>query len=130
MLYGEFIGPPGEFAERSATASSFSLGPDAKILGADVSLAAIDRTRTCHGEDVFLQAKGLLTSEPGWEFTRTPRTALVGSYRLVLVVRAPARQQARLVVTLSASVKTGRWPRRFRKTLSLQAAGDPAAIIF
>jgi hypothetical protein len=121
---------PMSAATPNETTSSFSLGPDAKILGADVRIATIGRTQTRRGEDVFLQAKGLLTSEPGWEFTRTPTRSLAGSYRLVLVVRAPAHHQARLMVTLSASIKTGPWPRRFRKTLALQAAGDPAAIIF
>jgi len=121
---------PMSAATPNESTSSFSLGPDAKILGADVRLATIGRTQTRRGEDVFLQARGLLTSEPGWEFSRTLTTALAGSYRLVLVVRAPARHQARLMVTLSASVKTGPWPRRFRKTLSLPAPADPSAIIF
>jgi hypothetical protein len=39
--------------------------------------------------DVYVEASGLLQSDPAWEFTRTDRVPISGSHRLFLVVRAP-----------------------------------------
>jgi hypothetical protein len=113
------------------TTSSFSLGPDAKILGASIKLGTVGRESTRHREDVFLQATGLLTSEPGWEFTRTPANELSGSHRLVMVIRAAATSRARAVVTLSASVRAGAWPRRFRRSAPLDGGTEAdLAVVF
>jgi hypothetical protein len=71
-----------EVLDDSTTAE---IGADAKVFSAKVQ-----RTITVKRGDVWLEGFGELQSDPGWEFTRTPRIPISGSYRLILVVMSDA----------------------------------------
>lgn len=82
---------------------------------------------TREGAEVFLQAKGVLTSDPAWAFQRTKAVSLSGMYRLVLIVRTPVNEQACLTVSLEATVRTRRLI-LFRKTTQLPATQTSSSV--
>jgi hypothetical protein len=104
----------------------YTLGPSLKLEGVDVSVGNITRQRVEHGEAVFLRAEDELTSRAGWKFHRTATVQLEGSYRLVMIVRAPAHGRPQLSVTLTASVRPpGVLPKRFRKLVDIRGPEGP-----
>lgn len=76
------------------------IGAEAKVF-----TAKVQRTVAVKRRDVWLEALGELRSDPGWEFTRTPRIPISGSYRLILVVMSDAGAAFGGQVDVTASVE-------------------------
>ncbi|MFI0815322.1 hypothetical protein ACH4TX_03595 [Streptomyces sp. NPDC021098] len=66
------------------------------------------------GERVCLEARRELRSDPGWEIRRTGAVRIGGTYRLVMVVRAPRGTVSLAAVAVGATVREGHAPHRFR----------------
>lgn len=94
------------------TRSALTLGPSVKLQDADFSLGSFTRETARLGKDVFLVATGELTSCPKWSFCRTATVNLIGSHRLVMVVRAPVDTPLTMNVALSGSIRVGRFRRK------------------
>lgn len=101
--------------------SALTIGPAIKLQGADFSFGSFRRETVRLGKDAFLLASGELTSEPTWSFCRTRTVPLVGSYRLVMVVRAPVDCPVTMNVVLAGSIRVG----RFRKKTVVLEEGAP-----
>jgi hypothetical protein len=116
---------PTVLATPVETKRAFSVGPTLKLHGTELSAGSITGETTRDHDEFFLSATGLLTGYPGWDFKRTASVDLHGTHRLVMIVRAATGRPAQLSVTLAASVRTGKAPKLFRKTLELAGPNGP-----
>jgi hypothetical protein len=100
---------PLRLVDTTEVSTTWRLGPE---LGLDeavgFSLGGVDHTRTGRREEVFLEGLGELGSNPEWLFYRTSARPLHGSYRRIMVVRAPRGVTAEAAVTVRARVRTRR----------------------
>jgi hypothetical protein len=94
----------------------FTLGPSLKLSEMEASVGEIKQTVTGSRTEVFLQALRELQPDPAWEFTRTRDMDLYGSYRLIMVVRAPLDGATSLSSTVRAATRTGLL-RKYRREL-------------
>ncbi|MGW2330507.1 hypothetical protein ACWC5C_32785 [Streptomyces sp. NPDC001700] len=70
------------------------------------------------GERVRLEARRELRSDPGWEIRRTGTVPIGGTYRLVMVVRAPRGTVSLAAVAVGATVREGHTSHRFRTEIA------------
>lgn len=77
-----------------------------------------DRHAPAAGERVCLEARRELRSDPGWEIRRTGTVPIGGTYRLVMVVRAPRGTVSLAAVAVGATVREGHTPHRFRTEIA------------
>ncbi|MEV4516107.1 hypothetical protein AB0K00_44995 [Dactylosporangium sp. NPDC049525] len=99
---------PERVVDPAQLTTKYALGPKLGLLGVDATLGSVERTTASPSSQVFLEALRLLRSDPAWRFQRTPGLAIDGSWRLVLVVRAPRGVTTHLSVTARATVRRGR----------------------
>lgn len=107
------------------TGASFTFAPKLKLKAAEVSGPAAEQHVEQQGQENYLRADGLLSSRPAWRFTRTDMVALDGTYRLVMVVRAPVGVTAQLAVTLGGSVRPMLPFRVFKDAIQLRPRPGP-----
>ncbi|MEU1803608.1 hypothetical protein [Streptomyces sp. NPDC019937] len=70
------------------------------------------------GERVCVEARRELRSDPGWEIRRTGTVPIGGTYRLVMVVRAPRGTVTWAAVAVGATVREGHTPHRYRAEIA------------
>ncbi|PNG23406.1 hypothetical protein [Streptomyces cahuitamycinicus] len=81
------------------------LGPQLSLLGADASLGEIGRSLEYTAHQPLVEALGLQSGIPAWEFRRTRAHELSGCHPLSLVVRTAAEAVTEVALTVSAGVK-------------------------
>lgn len=91
---------PMRESEAIDDSTTAKIGAEAKLI-----TASVERTVAVKRRDVWLEAVGELRSDPGWEFTRTPRIPISGSNRLILVVMSDAGAAFDGEVDVTASVE-------------------------
>jgi hypothetical protein len=105
---------PSRVTDPTEVVTSFTLGPQLKLLGADLSPGSMSRSSTRRDTEVFLEALRELRSDPGWHLQRTSNLDLRGSHRLVMVVRADRAAPVRVDVAVRATATQGGLFRRYR----------------
>ncbi|MGV9501165.1 hypothetical protein [Streptomyces sp. NPDC003642] len=101
------------------------LGPQLSLLGADAALGEVGRSVRYTAHQPLVEALGLHTSSPAWEFRRTRAHELSGCHPLSLVLRTPADSVTDVTLTVSAGVRVPllrRFTRRLPDPLRLEAA--------
>ena len=124
---------PGEAGGTSAPAIVWSLDPQRTERPVDISQsvklgaklafaeAALEMTSEGKGAEVFIEAYGLQQSACSWEFRRTARDKVSGTYRLALIVRSFRGTSASGEVTVDATVSYRRFSLMpFRSELARQ----------
>jgi hypothetical protein len=107
------------------TGTSFTFAPKLKLKAVEVSGPSFEGHEEQQGQDPYLRADGLLSAQPAWRFMRTDMVALDGTYRLVMVVRAPVGVTAQLAVTLGGSVRPMLPFRPFKDAVQLRPRSGP-----
>jgi hypothetical protein len=116
---------PSVVTHPSEVSRKVTIGPQLKLLGAEVGGLGVERSRTHQSSEVFLEALRELRSDPAWAFSRTASAALRGSHRLVMIAHASLGTSARAEVSLRATV------RRRRRIFAYRAAlPDPITLSF
>ncbi|MGW5613508.1 hypothetical protein [Streptomyces sp. NPDC003877] len=100
------------------------LGPQLSLLGADAALGEIGRSVRYTAHQPLVEALGLHTGSPAWEFRRTRAHELSGCHPLSLVLRTTADAVTEVTLTVSAGVRMPllrRFTRRLPDPLQLEA---------
>ncbi|AVZ74628.1 hypothetical protein SLUN_23110 [Streptomyces lunaelactis] len=100
------------------------LGPQLSLLGADASVGEIGRSVQYTSHQPLVQALGLQSGSPAWEFRRTRAHELSGCHPLSLIVRTAADAVTEVTLTVSAGVRIPllrRFTRRLPDPLRLEA---------
>ncbi|MEV0978790.1 hypothetical protein [Streptomyces sp. NPDC049915] len=105
------------------TSRTLRLGPQLSLMGTDASLGELERSVAFTAHHPLVEALGLYSNAPAWEFRRTPAHELSGCHPLRLIVRAPADAVTEVSVTVSAGAKIPllrRFTRRLPNPLRLE----------
>lgn len=103
---------PLRITDPAEVTSSWQLGPQLKLLGVEATLGKLDRSRTNHQAEVYLEGRNELRYDPVWELRRTRTMALRGSHRMIMVVRAARGSTTTISGTVSGATVSGSILRR------------------
>lgn len=97
---------PQRVTDDHTSATTWNLGPKLALHGFGMSLGSVENTQTATSSAVFIEALGLLRSDPSWRIAATARMAMTGTHRFVLVVRGPREQAVHAVLGMRSTVRS------------------------
>jgi hypothetical protein len=103
-IFPTHLGSPYEVTQ------GYEIGPELTVGPVAAKAGTASTTVTEHGIRHFVDGGPELSAHPAWTFQPTPVQKLVGSTRLVMVIRVPVGRSGALTVDLHAAIK-----RRFIK---------------